>query len=139
MPDSSPEAEPLFARRTAVRIGAAMLIGVAAVAAFTWWDGGQLRERERFEETTAVGDNSFFSAPPEAAPVFSAEGKMWKIVQRKKVSQRDTEMMRAGRDEARGVTFYRPRAKPKTDELFVKIERNAYLRLVPAAGNPSSP
>lgn len=127
---------PIFGERTARQLALGLLAALAFVTAFTWWDAGRVRERERFEETTAVGDANFYE--PLAAdaavgtPVAHADAKLWIVADAKKQSVRDTQMERVARDDARGLTLYRPRKKPKADELFVKIRPNGYLRLAPA-------
>jgi len=121
--------------RGARQLGVALLAGVAAVVAFTWWDAGRVKEREQFEEVTAVGDGSSFVAPASGAPaghaVADAGGKTWRVVNGEKLNLRDTRMVRAARDEARGLTLYRAKGATKPDELFVKTASNAYLRLAP--------
>ena len=113
-----------------------MLIGFAAVVAFTLRDAGRVGELEHFEQVTAVGDTNYFTvpSPPPNPPAVVAhgDGKAWVPVDFAKQDHRDTQMLRAGRDDASGLTLYRPREKAKADELFLKIEPNGYLRLRPA-------
>lgn len=122
---------PFFHGDAARRLGATFLSGIAIIVAFTWWDAARVKERERFVEKTAVGDTNFFTEPAAPAPMFHAEGRAWTVADPKKTNPRDTQMLRAARDDARGLTLYRPRKQPKPDELFVKIAANGYLRLAP--------
>jgi len=129
------DSRPLFGERAARQLVVGLLAALAIVVAFTWWDAGQVTERERFEEITAVGDENFYQAPTRAAvlgqPVAQVDGKIWKLADTKVQGFRDTRMVRVARDEGRGVTVYRPRDGAKTEERFVKTKPNGYLRVAP--------
>lgn len=132
-PSPDPQPPPVFAARTALRLAEALLIGLAAVAAFTWWDARRSARLESFAEVTAVGDKNYFGNPDPPGtpgkPIIRAENQLWVPVSFEKERRRDTQMLRAARDQS--LTLYRPRKEAKPDELFVKIERNGYLRLRP--------
>ena len=129
-----PEPQRVFGERAGRRLSVALLGAIAAVVAFTWRDAGKVQEHERFAEVTAVGDLNIFELPEHGAvgqPVAQIEGKTWRIADLETNRFRDTRMVRVARDEARGLTLYRPHDAASTDELYVKIEPNRYLRLKP--------
>ena len=137
MPDAeSPASETptLFAPRAALRLGAALLVGFAAVLAFTLRDAGRVGELEHFEQVTAVGDTNYYvvPAPPPATAIVHWQDRAWAAVDFVKQDLHDTQMLRVGRDEASGLTLYRPRAETKADELFVKRDTDSFYRLRPA-------
>ena len=125
----------IYAERTARRLGAAFVLALIAVVAFTCWDARRAAQLESFSEVTAVGDKNYFGIPdPPIAPdkpIAQAENQLWVPVSFEKAPRRDTQMIRAARDASGSLMLYRPRHEPKKDELYVKIAPNGYLRLRP--------
>jgi hypothetical protein len=132
----TPEAQHLFAPRTAVRIGAAMLIGFVAVLAFTVRDARREIELEHFDQISAFGDTNYFvvPSPPPDPPVAIVqwEGRAWVPENFVKRDLRDTQMLRVGSDQATGLILYRRREKAQQDELFVKRDTDSFYLLRPA-------
>jgi hypothetical protein len=136
MPDAetpASESTPLFAPRAAIWLGSAVLIGFAAVLAFTLRDAGREASLEHFDQVTAFGDTRYFvvpSPPPDPPTVLVQwEGRAWTPVDYVKHDLRDTQMIRIGQDAASGLTLYRPREGAKTDELFVKRDTDSFYLL----------
>jgi hypothetical protein len=139
MPDtetSTPETPQLFAPRAVVWLGSAVLIGFAAVLAFTLRDSGRESDLEHFDQVTALGDTHYFvvPSPPPDPPVAIVQwqGRAWVPVDFTKHDLRDTQVIRIGRDEASGLVLYRPREGAKADELFVKRDTDSFFLLRPA-------
>ena len=134
MPDSS-QAHDASIPPTAKGLAVAFLAGFAGILAFTLRDAGRTGEIERFEQVTAVGDTSFVKLPDPKAdagkPVVTFAEKSWVPADFEKHDLHDSQMVRAGSDSATGQAVYRPREKSKSDEFFLKLDVNEYLRIRP--------
>ena len=141
MSQNPPEPAPVFRARSAALFGAALLLGLGALAIFARIDRERVHELEHFEENTAVGDTAFYSVPnppPEPPqPVARIDGAALVPISYSKFDWRDTKMQPVARDPASGLTIYKSRKPlPKMDDAsegeaiyFVKINPNEYLRL----------
>jgi hypothetical protein len=117
-------------------LGAALLPGLAVVLALAIFDRQRRPQIEGWEETTAVGDATYFVPPSDsAAPALvSWDAGVLKVVTAERVKCRDTQMRRAGRDPATGVSIYHPTVPPHTavaPHFHVKVAPGEYLPATP--------
>ena len=143
-PAPSTNAEPLFAREYAVRIGTVLLVAFAAIIALTGYDESRRDKLETFEEMTAVGDRNFFPIPKElqkphpAAVTF--QGKPLFPVSYEPVKANDPEMTRVGVAEGAAFRIYKSQEPLErgdeptgADSYYLKLERDRYLEVRPGS------
>lgn len=141
-------AEPLlFARVYAIRLGLVLLVGFAAIIAFSGYDESHRGALETFEEKTAVGDRAFFSLPvealkpPPAAVVF--QGQPLFPVSYQIIEVRDSKMIRAGMAEDVPLRVYVPREplpplegqaeKAGQRSYYLKVNRDEFIQVRPGS------
>ena len=131
--------------RTAIRLGAILLVGVTVIALLSMRDRSRVALLEQLEEVTAVGDNVYFQAPKQrgasAASVATLNGEPLSAVNYDKVKVSDPDMLRVGHDETSRLTIYRKRErtnskererkKPDDAALYVKIAPGEYIEVRP--------
>lgn len=141
-PQSSP---PEIAHDTAAkRIATALLVGVAGVAAFTFFDQQRRAVIERVDEPTAVGDTHFV-APDNAAAAATTAAKplaTWKgraLIAAERVKIHDNRMLRVGTTDDGALSIYRvddsaeknkERAGKQRDVFFLKASTDQYIKVV---------
>ncbi|MHA3773215.1 hypothetical protein ACXR0O_16905 [Verrucomicrobiota bacterium sgz303538] len=138
----STEQPRIFARKAAMRLGEAILIGFAVIIVLAGIDNAQRSKLETFQEVTAVGDRAVFPIPaqvqkPPVAAV-SFRGQPLYPVSYEPVEIRDTKMIRLGRDDNGQYFVYgtRENVPPQEGEtvrkgetfFFLKVEPNKYLK-----------
>jgi hypothetical protein len=113
-PATAPDS--LFAPRAALRLGLALVLGIALVTVLAVLDRNRRTQDETHEEVTAVGDQSFFKLPevfpkpPEAAVVFHGQS-LYPVY--KRITNRDSSMIRVGEDDSRTYWIYTDRVAGK--------------------------
>ena len=129
------EADPktaFFAPRAATSICAALLVAFAGVVAYSVVDHPQAAALEQFAEITAAGDTHYYTVPvPTLAvpePVVKWREHAWAPVNYEKSKIDDPDMIRAGKDDANGLSIYHPREKA-SGPYFIKIAVGEYLRI----------
>jgi hypothetical protein len=111
MPESPSDvpAPPVFAQPWAIRFGAALLAVFVLMVGFAFLDRARRPQLESAEETTAVGDLSFWKLPDGASlPVVAVtlDGHSLSVEKAQPFEIRDTHTRRTGRDAASGLTVY---------------------------------
>ncbi len=144
-PDVS-EAEPvLFARKHAIRAGAAVLAGLTLVLVFTTLDHSRRSTLEKTAQTTAVGDRAFLllpaisQKPPAAAANF--RGQALYPVSYARLEIRDSRMIQAGSDDSGAFHIYTTREHvplqdgeieaPGVPIYFLKTAPDEYVKALP--------
>lgn len=129
-PTNDPQTTPMLGGTAAFRLGVALLIGVALMLALTMLDRQRRGKIEGWEEVTAVGDRSFFPPPSSsAAPaVVTWEAGSLTVTAGEPQKMKDTQMRRAGRDEASGMAIYEHTTPtPGAARYFLKVAPGEYL------------
>jgi len=137
--NAKPSAVPVFGVKGAVRFAAIFLALFALLLIFAMIDRTRTSQIEQFEEVSAVGDTVYFQraliSRGSAQPIVTLNGQVLYPANDQKKEVKDTNMVRAGYDEATGLTIYTPR-KPRSSEAkkeqsayFVKLGRNDYLEV----------
>src|SRR4030095_1950208 len=137
--NSKSSAVPVFGAKGAVRCGVIFLALFALLLVFAMIDRSRTPQIEQFEEVSAVGDTVYFQraliSRGSPQPIFTLNGQALYPANDQKKEVKDTNMVRAGYDEATGLTIYTPRktrsseAKKEQSAYFVKLGRNDYLEV----------
>ena len=131
------------ARKTAIRLGSVFLAAFLLIITLNVIERVRGKPLEQFHEVSAVGDDVYFQRPllddktAFAEPIVSLNGVALYLVDGNKRELKDTNMVRAGRDAATGLSIYTPRKKEEGKEhgrdaernYFVKLGRNDYLQV----------
>lgn len=147
MNQANQEQLPAPYRRAALWISGALVAGLAVIAGTTAIDRARVHKLEQFTELTGVGDTAYFVVPttPLKPPVAAAtlNGQLLFPVSYEMLDPRDTNMLRVGRDDATGLTVYRPRKplkgegeRPREIFYYLKTAPNRYLKVRP--GTPGA-
>lgn len=132
MSDAAPA--PLLAPRTATRFALVVLALIAGIVAWSVLERPKAAALEKFEQLTAAGDRHYYKPPdPPLAipePIFTWQGRPWAPAIDDKLKIDDPEMRRVARDEATGLSIYRP-ASGKPPGYFIKIDPGEFIRLQP--------
>lgn len=124
----------------ALLLALGLLLGLGCVGFVAWNDRRPGAHTERFEQTTAVGDNVYVEKAQQPAPgtvLATLNGQPLAAVSSEKLKARDTQMQRAGQDPASRLTIYisrealpAPEGTPAGETFYyVKTASNEYLRL----------
>lgn len=128
--------------RTALCLGAALLVGLVAVLGMVLRDNAHRTDLEVIVESSAVGDTHYFAipdpAPPEPYPaVATLEGKPLFPVGYKRHEKREADMQPLARDAATGLTIYQAPAKSKEGDdsptYFLKTGPGEFLKVRPSS------
>jgi hypothetical protein len=133
LPMSEADAPPsFFASRAAAGLCAAVLAGFAVVVGFSVIDHPKAAAIEQFAQVTAAGDAHYYTVPVPALavpePVVKWQGHDWAPKNFEKSKIDDPDMIRAGKDEANGLSIYQPREKT-AGPYFIKVAIGEYLRI----------
>ena len=129
MTESAKSAQPLFAHKWAVRLGAALLGGLALVVGLVTWDRLQRARLESATETTAVGDGKFFK-PPAKLPALLSGSELAP----EKIEVRDTHVFRAVVDPETGLGIYKL-SEAASDDERARMKASGALFLLKVAPN----
>lgn len=128
----------------AVRLGAALLAGLALVLVMVWRDNARRTQLEVVVESSALGDTHYLRLPagpmPDPPPqVATLRGQALFPVSGKRHEKNEVELFRVARDEATGLTIYQAPAKAKgegesesTPTYFLKLGPGEFLKVRPA-------
>lgn len=126
--------------RAAVRLGLALLAGLALALFMVARDEARRGSLETVAEATGVGDTKYARRPEKPVEASGAlvtlQGEALFAASRKSHGKRDTDMRRVARDEATGLTIYEETRRKKTDAegtlpraYFLKLAPGQYLEL----------
>jgi hypothetical protein len=125
-------------QRAAVRLGAALLIGLGLVLALVLRDNARRSTLESIVESSAVGDTRYLPIPdPLPAEPFPAVahfgGKPLVPAGYKRHEKREADMQAVGTDMATGLTIYRApvKAKEASDPptYFLKVGPGEFVKV----------
>ncbi len=123
----------IFGQRPAILLGCALLAGLALMLGFAAFDRSRRAQLERFDEPTAVGDAAYFTTLAA-----TLHGQPLHPVSARRYTFRDSQMRRAGRDDATGFSIYTYHGRlPKDDDVakpgetffYLKMSREEYVRM----------
>jgi len=133
---------PLSGMRGAFRIGLAVLIGMTVLLFLIRHDWAARSSLESFSETTAVGDQAYFKAPPKSAPIAAVanfQGKPLTPVSLRRIELRDSKMSTVGTEDGGVVHIYAstepvPMEKGEAEAkgkpvYYLKTGINEYIRV----------
>jgi len=128
MKGNSPEA-PLAGARWAAILGAALLLGFAAVTAFAIHDRMRLASLETVSEPTAVGDSAFFNPASRelGMTVVTWNGRPLRLGDLKNVNASDPSMLKAGVDDTHSFLIY---TLPGDSAYYLKARNGEYLKVL---------
>jgi hypothetical protein len=128
-------------QRQAVRLGAALLVGLGLVLVLVLRDNAHRSTLEGIAEYSAVGDTHYLPIPdPLPAEPFPAAAKLHGQalvpVGYKRHEKREAEMQPVAKDEATGLTIYQAPVKAKEagdpPTYFIKVGAGEFIKVRPA-------
>lgn len=113
-------------------IAGAVILGLAAIAAFSRFDAPQRTRLETVSQPSAVEDRAFFRPPEPLAhgDVVLASGTIaWAAASPEPIKLRDTQMMFD--DQTAPPILYRKEGAPEDGTRYLKVDVDRYLPVIP--------
>jgi hypothetical protein len=121
-------------RNAAILFAALLAVGMAGITAFDIADRSSRIDLEPISQPTAVGDKpglAIFDKKIQATPLGTISGHPIFAAAAELEKRRDCEMARTATDDSGALTLYRPESGTDAQTLFVKAERDRFLRIGP--------